>query len=210
MLHRFCFAVLLALFVFPLFAHSSESFSPAYVEIAQGETVRIWACGVSAGFSSPPIYWVPLLVNRTPDVVTMVRIESADCSGGYDVTGIMPGLAILSNPRNTQDVTILVTSCADLPLVGERRRFIKAAPGQLVEMRPNPVTSTPIALFAWYEGPLGDRTHPLNWFGPFRIFTPAEAKQYRFWVEISERCGTKSIEYVVDATEVMRRRAVRR
>jgi hypothetical protein len=181
-----------------------------------GATVHISAC-YSFGVPFSPLDGQVPLVDDPPGVITLESDkEPANRCGGYFVTGINPGTAFLlasDGGKVFTAATIVVFDCQDYPRVGPSQRVIKAVAGELAEMRPNPETSQPfIAAYTWYEGPLGDRAHPIkNWFFPYRIFTPPEAKQYRFWVEISERCGTKSVEYVIDATAaVPRRRAVRR
>ena len=179
---------------------------PTYIEIAPGESVGITACTIG-GFGT--MMGRLDLTTDTPDIVSLVRAPYSGGCGGYSVTGLRDGKATLVAPDTTSKVTVVVIDCQDFPRVGSPARTIDAVAGQPVVLNPNAETHDGGVLYEWFAGAAGDRSQPMHQYQPSLTFRPPEAKQYRLWIEVTDRCATKRVEFLVDAT-IKRRRAVRR
>jgi hypothetical protein len=179
---------------------------PTYIEITPGQSVGITACTIG-GFST--MLGRLDLTTDTPDIVSLERAPFNGGCGGYFVTGLRDGTATLVAPGTTAKATVVVVDCQDFPRVGAPTRTIDAVAGQPVVLNPNAEIHAGGVLYEWFAGAVGDRSQPMHQYQASLTFTPPDAKTYRIWIEITDRCATKRVEFLVDAT-IKRRRAVRR
>ena len=209
---RHIFAAALAFFLaLPLFA-DYLTVSPPYLNLLLGESEEIYPC-LHPLSPFVPFAETAALINDAPDVVRLELNEApyGKC-GGYKATGLTAGRAFLRWAVTGEAIAMVdVVDCPDFSRLGAARRVIDAVPGTKVLLSVPVETSNSNLHFTWYVGALGNRSQPqAEWRGSLFEFTPPEAKEYPVWVEVSESCATRSVEFVIDATAKRRRSVTRR
>ena len=186
-----------AIAALPLLASCSRVVpDPSHLELQSGQEATI---AVHEEYSGSPYPGSPRAVTFTSSNPAVATVDGSIMGPPWASTilvhALLPGTAVVIGAN----ATVEVYSCdGDLPDVGELHRYVVAPVGTVAVLAVNATTSTASTTYSWFLGESGDRSHPIPAPGGGRLWLPVEhATPYRIWVEVNERCGTKTVQFTI-------------
>src|ERR1041385_3313147 len=161
----------------PILAFTVISIEPAQVDVAVGDIVSLHGCHQPLYPPGPSLEMH--VISRAPEIAAVSGNKPAgqQC-GDFQMRAVAPGSSVLDvfladGPTPVLHVYVTVESCAAFPKV-PAHTVVHVPAGRRAMIAPGTVTDG-LALYEWYAGELGDRSHLLD-TRSLLFFTPVEAK----------------------------------
>lgn len=197
--------------------------------------VRAWnAAGLSAGSSvgtSVPLPAATLRASQrtcanTPATITIFLTGSAPFTVTWDDGVVQTNLQGSSATRTVQvaeDRTFTILSVADAscgvntapesiridvdpqPVIDDQTHAVTVTPNQTAKLT---VSASDASQYSWFEGTRGDTSHPVG-RSSATFTTPPLTRSTRYWVRVSNRCGSTDSETISVGVSAKRRAARR-
>jgi hypothetical protein len=173
------------------------------VNLTVGQEAVVGVEAVHSGFSNDDVFTPWRFHSDDVNVATVEGgKESLKRPGFIRITAIAPGTAHVRLYSTYAYVTITVVGDYPPPQIALSTRV--TAPGQ-------PVTLTAIfpypALYAWYDGALGDRTKALGSTTELTYVAPGTPGTYHVWLNVTTSSFAGMAEATIEVVEPRRRAA---
>jgi hypothetical protein len=194
------------------FAHWNPGFGVKSVSMAVGQTTTIILRASWNGWSINPDPFQPWICASDDPGVALVEggLATPYGPGEVKITAIAPGIAYVN--LFNRDGTVLGGPFVKID-VRPSTIHVSIAASASPSTAGRPLTlvaiSTSASLtFAWYNGHVGDTSHPLQGTGDELTVQPTAAGRYFFWVSATSQMGMSTDEITIDVEPAPRRRAV--
>lgn len=190
------------------FANHIPIFSTNHVALRTGETVSVSFYAAFSGLDPTdyPVHWEFSSADENVAIVTG-GLQSPAYQGFVTITGVGPGVTYVQLGTNPwQWVHIEVTCGREVPVTAAIP-VITSLQGQPVSLQA--IAYSPLTVFLWYSGRIGDLSHPIinGGAGPELRWTSATVGTTYVWVDARVPCSDSYAEFRIDIAPIRRRGA---